>query len=189
MNGDVRHERQRILILLGTDVHPFARLCDWADQRATAHPEEDVLVQHGATAAPRTARGVEMLAPDELHRTLISMDAVVTHGGPGTIAAARAAGLAPLIIPRDPAHGEHVDDHQLRFARWASERGLGEVVLHVDLLDQALDAAAPHTRSTDENPQEQVAASTRRVLEELRVLRSHGASRRRLPSLKPPTWA
>ncbi len=187
MNDDQRPPAQRILVLLGTDVHPFARLRDWADRRAAAHPEEEILVQHGSTPAPSVARGVEMLPPDELHRTLLRMDIAVTHGGPGTIASARAAGLTPIILPRDPSHGEHVDDHQMRFARWASERRLGEVVLSVDHLDRQIDAS-DRAQPRVENPQEQVAATTRRIVEQLQLLRTRGASRRRVPSLGRSVW-
>ena len=65
----------------------------------------------------------------------------MTHGGPATIRDAISAGIRPLVVPRDPTHGEHVDDHQIRFTRMLAEKG--EIVLcrEQDQLYEALDRA------------------------------------------------
>ena len=42
-----------------------------------------------------------MLGVDQLAELLLSADAVVTHGGPGLIMEARAAGHCPIVVPRD----------------------------------------------------------------------------------------
>nr|WP_246290489.1 glycosyltransferase [Nocardioides marinus] len=47
---------------------------------------------------------------------------------------ARALGHLPLVVPRDPRLGEHVDDHQQRFARRAAEAGLVQAVGSVEEL-------------------------------------------------------
>ncbi|WP_242086686.1 glycosyltransferase [Microbacterium lacticum] len=124
---------------MGTDVHAFDRVCAWADRRQARYPTEDVLVQHGFTEAPHIARGVQLLTPDDLEAVVTAADVVVTHGGPGTISTARAAGHTPVIVPRDPSRGEHVDGHQMRFAMWAAEHQLGRVVFDVDDLDIVVD--------------------------------------------------
>jgi UDP-N-acetylglucosamine transferase subunit ALG13 len=43
---------------------------------------------------------------------------VISHGGPATISEARTAGTIPIVVPRLAAFGEHVDDHQLRYATY-----------------------------------------------------------------------
>ena len=68
-------------------------------------------------------------------------DIVITHGGPGTVADARASGHMPLAVPRDPAHGEHVDGHQQRFVPWAGERDLVRACDAPDDLDDAVASA------------------------------------------------
>lgn len=55
-------------------------------------------------------------------------DIVVTHGGPATITEARRRRQVPVCVPRDPTLGEHVDDHQQRFARFIGDRGLVRLV-------------------------------------------------------------
>jgi UDP-N-acetylglucosamine transferase subunit ALG13 len=113
---------------VGTDHHPFERLVSWCDTLAGDRPEVDVLVQHGQSSAPRVARGKAFLGKDELASLLGRASVAISHGGPGLISEIRAAGLRPLVVPRDPELGEHVDGHQIRFVDRMSKRGLVEVV-------------------------------------------------------------
>lgn len=115
---------RRLLVLVGTDHHPFGRALAWADSHQRAFPEDDVLVQHGLSDPPRYARGIAFLTPAEMRQQVTAADVVITHGGPGTISDARSGGHRPIVFPRDPVAGEHVDDHQQRFAPWCAERGL-----------------------------------------------------------------
>jgi UDP-N-acetylglucosamine transferase subunit ALG13 len=134
----------RVLVTVGTDFHPFQRLIDWADRWAEAHPASRVLVQHGSTPGPLLAEGIPFLSPDALHREMEAADVVVTHGGPATITEARRRRKLPVCVPRDPALGEHVDDHQLRFARFLGERGMVRLVTAEVDFDRAL-ADGTHT--------------------------------------------
>jgi UDP-N-acetylglucosamine transferase subunit ALG13 len=46
-----------VLVVLGTDHHPFDRLVQWIDEfAATQEPDYRCLVQHGYTTAPARAR-------------------------------------------------------------------------------------------------------------------------------------
>jgi UDP-N-acetylglucosamine transferase subunit ALG13 len=130
------------LILVGTDHHPFGRAVAWADARQQAHPEDHVLVQHGRSDPPARAQGRAFLTAEELRREVTQADVVITHGGPGTISDARSAGHRPIVFPRDPTLGEHVDDHQRRFAPWCAERGLVLLAMDTAQLDRQV-AALP----------------------------------------------
>lgn len=130
-----------VLVLVGTDHHPFDRLVRWADRWAGEHAAR-VVIQHGTAAAPEHAEGVVLLPIAELAELQASATAVVCHGGPGTIAGARAAGIRPIVVARDPTHGEHVDDHQRRFVAVAARAGEvvsieDEAALHAEL-DRAI---------------------------------------------------
>ncbi|MCY0905710.1 glycosyltransferase [Arthrobacter sp. H14-L1] len=111
-----------IIVLVGTDHHPFARLIDWADGWAGANPQDTVTVQYGHSAAPAVAAGSSFFSPGLLDGLMGTSDIVIMHGGPASISEARAAGHLPLVLPRDPQFGEHVDDHQQRFARWSDHK-------------------------------------------------------------------
>ncbi|HET7689314.1 MAG TPA: glycosyltransferase [Nocardioidaceae bacterium] len=123
---------RRITILVGTDHHGFERLVRWADSHQTAHPADTVVIQHGHTAGPGIAQGVAFFSPEELGRLAAESDVVITHGGPGTIMDVRKQGHRPITLARNPEHGEHVDDHQMRFAAWAADKGLVHLVTEVE---------------------------------------------------------
>lgn len=106
-----------IVASVGTDHHHFDRLVGWLDDYAVGHPEVDVFVQHGQSAPPAVATGAPLLPLEELRARFAAATAVVTHGGPATITDVIDAGRKPLVVPRRPDLGEHVDDHQVLFTR------------------------------------------------------------------------
>jgi UDP-N-acetylglucosamine transferase subunit ALG13 len=111
-----------VAVFVGTDHHPFDRLMGWlAGMEARAGVR--IHVQHGRTSLPPSLQGSPMLAPEPMHELLRRASAVITHAGPGSIMDARDHGHIPIVVPRDPRHGEHVDDHQLRFARFLERSG------------------------------------------------------------------
>ncbi len=135
-------EDRLIVFSVGTDHHPFERMVNWAEQWADAHPAYRVIVQHGTAAAPASLEGRDLIPHDELRRLLAAALVVVSHGGPSTVMDARMAGRMPIVVPRDNALGEHVDDHQLRFARHLDNHGLARCATtrdeFFDLMDEAL---------------------------------------------------
>jgi UDP-N-acetylglucosamine transferase subunit ALG13 len=138
-----------VVVMLGTDHHPFDRLVDWTDEEARLRPGTRFVVQHGATRAPVVAEGSPFLPVGRIRALLVEAAAVVCHGGPGTIMDARSAGHVPICVPRDPALGEHVDGHQQRFARLVHDAGIVRRATDRQGLHDALDAlladhASPH---------------------------------------------
>ncbi|GAA1086463.1 glycosyltransferase [Nocardiopsis composta] len=133
--------RPLVLVTVGTDHHPFRRLVSWADAYAREHPGVRVLVQHGRTPRPAHAEAAEFLSPAELAGAMSEAAVVVTHGGPGSIVAARRAGHLPVAVARDPELGEHVDDHQLRFVTRLDTSELVRACSSPQQLAAALDRA------------------------------------------------
>lgn len=129
---------QQIVVLVGTDHHPFQRAVRWADDRQRAHPQDRVFIQYGKSAAPGLAAGEAFLSPDQMRELIARADVVITHGGPGTISDARHSGHRPIVFPRDHQHGEHVDDHQQRFAAWCAGRELAQFARTLADLDAAI---------------------------------------------------
>ena len=112
-----------VVVSLGTDHHSFDRLVRWVDDYARRNPDLRVLVQHGHSRAPEKASGTPFLSGEELSEAMRAASVVVTHGGPGTITQARAAGHLPVVVARDPELDEHVDEHQLLFVRRVEDAG------------------------------------------------------------------
>ncbi|MFI6241955.1 glycosyltransferase [Micromonospora sp. NPDC050795] len=131
----------RLLVAVGTDKHPFDRLVDWLAQwHAQAAGPIGLTMQHGHTAAPQLSGAVPFLGHDALQQAMIDADLVVCHGGPATILEARRHGHLPIVVPRDPARGEHVDNHQLLFARRLGAAGLVALCETREALHDALAA-------------------------------------------------
>ena len=124
--------------------------------RSTGCREEDLVVQHGASAVrPRHAECVDFLDYDEFVGPHRQARVVVTHAGVGSVMTALAHGRRPLVVPRRVDFGEAVDDHQLTFARRADELGL------VTLVEDVSDLAAISAYEADTWPQLRRAARSR----------------------------
>lgn len=107
-----------LFVTVGTDHHPFDRLVRWVDGWLKPFERElDCLMQIGRSACPAHARAVEYLDHKEMEAAMLASQIVVAHGGPGAITLSRHCGKVPIVIPRRRCFGEHVDDHQLLFAR------------------------------------------------------------------------
>lgn len=132
----------RVLVTVGTDHHRFDRLIGWVDRWAAAHPDADVLVQHGTAGAPEHGEAVVMLGYEELVAEMARADVVIAQGGPATIMDARSVGQRPIVIPRLARFDEVVDDHQVAFTDWMAAKQLvwvasDEAELH-ELVDRAI---------------------------------------------------
>lgn len=115
-----------VLVAVGTDVHRFDRLCDWLERWYAVDGVGRVrtTVQYGRSRAPALPGAVPFLDYAELQAAMARATLVVCHGGPATIMEARRHGHLPIVVPRDPAYGEHVDNHQQLFARRLGAAGL-----------------------------------------------------------------
>lgn len=149
--GSVDDGPVAVVVTLGTDHHPFARLVGWVDRWAADHPGERCVVQHGTAPAPRHAEGHPVLDPADIPGLMARARIVVGHAGPGTVLDARSAGRLPVIVPRRAHLGEVVDDHQVTFGAWMHDRGQAICVEDEDALRRHLDAAQddPDRYATD----------------------------------------
>jgi UDP-N-acetylglucosamine transferase subunit ALG13 len=124
-----------MLVTVGTDHHPFERVVGWAERWAERGEDWEVQVQHGRTRGPRSGTGFAFCEHDRLQELFAAADVVLTHGGPATITEALRFGHRPIVAPRDPARGEHVDGHQQLFvARLAAAGRVQRVVTEDDFL-------------------------------------------------------
>jgi UDP-N-acetylglucosamine transferase subunit ALG13 len=115
-----------IVVTVGTHEQPFDRML-----RAVAAlgGDEPMLVQYGtSTITQGPGEWVDFLSFDELAGRAKDARAFVCHAGVGSIVLARRCGHRPIIMPRRPEHGEHVDEHQLELSRRLHAAGLVTVV-------------------------------------------------------------
>lgn len=143
-----------ILVSVGTDHHPFDRLVTMMDSWALTHPGDNVTIQYGTAMAPSTAVGHKLIPHPELCDLFARADVVICHGGPSTVMDARMAGKKPLVLPRDPELGEHIDGHQIRFAKHIHRHGLARMLQSEDEIAQAIEDVladpTPYTMKPEE---------------------------------------
>lgn len=170
-----------VLVVVGTDHHPFARLCDWVDEWAARSPQARCLIQFGTAPPPQHAVGVRMLPYDEVLARMRATSAIVCHGGPGTIMDARQAGRLPIVVPRQQDLGEHIDDHQVTFAARFGAAGRIRLARGREDLHRALDAAFADPASLQIEPDAPGSVGVDKLAAVIAELgRRHRSGRRRL---------
>jgi UDP-N-acetylglucosamine transferase subunit ALG13 len=162
-----------VVVIAGTDHHPFDRLVSWTNEWLGQHPEKAVgfFMQWGSTSARPTCPGARLLEVGELADLLDQADVIVCHGGPSTIAEAWIRGRMPIVVPRLARLGEHVDDHQAEFCeRFAT---LGRIALartlpdFIRLLTEAAAEPARFRATSSGSEADQAIARLGELIEEL----------------------
>lgn len=143
-----------LVVTAGTDHHRFDRLTGWVERWLTSAPcGLECVVQHGTSRPVRGVRSVDLLPRPEMLALLARATAVVTQGGPGAIMECRDAGRLPIVVPRRVALGEHVDDHQLAFARRLHSSSLALLAETFDDFAEHLDRALANPDSVRIEPE------------------------------------
>ena len=114
---------RKVVVTLGSSGFSFRRLVERLHTIIPADAE--VLWQTGQTdvsGLPVTA--VKQMPAHEIEGHMASADLVVAHSGIGSALTTLEMGRRPLLVPREQAHGEHIDDHQAQIAAELVEKGL-----------------------------------------------------------------
>jgi UDP-N-acetylglucosamine transferase subunit ALG13 len=111
-------------VSVGNATQPFPRLLDAVCDLAR-HLPQPVFVQYGAaeTFACPACTGAGFLDMDEFAHRVAGSDVLILHAGAGSVIHAVRAGKVPVVVPRRAQFGEHVDDHQVEFARELARMG------------------------------------------------------------------
>jgi UDP-N-acetylglucosamine transferase subunit ALG13 len=118
-----------ILITIGTIVYPFDRSITWLqtliEQKIINEP---VLLQHGDTSIEGLDQTLVHATPwlnrDEMNGAVREASLVISHAGQGSTRMLADMGARFVLLPRLKCYGEHVDDHQLYFARSVENLGV-----------------------------------------------------------------
>ena len=63
-----------------------------------------------------------MISFDEMDKYVKEARIIITHGGPGSIMLPFKYNKVPIVVPRQSQYGEHVDNHQVLFSKFLSEK-------------------------------------------------------------------
>jgi UDP-N-acetylglucosamine transferase subunit ALG13 len=118
-----------ILFTIGTIVYPFDRSITWLqtllEQKIIQEP---VLLQHGDTSLEGLDHPMvgttAWLDRNEMNRAVREASLVISHAGQGSTRMLADMGARFVLLPRLKCYGEHVDDHQLDFARSVEKLGV-----------------------------------------------------------------
>lgn len=134
-------------VSVGNATQPFARLLEAVCELAPQLPQP-VFVQFGAIQSFTcpACTGVAFVEMDEFEQRVSEAELLILHAGAGSVIHAVRAGKTPVVMPRRTSLGEHVDDHQLEFARELEKTGKVLVAHDAVTLGQAVAEALKRQR-------------------------------------------
>lgn len=131
-----------IFVTVGTHEQPFDRLLKYIDDMIENHQiKEEVIVQKGYTDyKPKNYKAEKLLSYEQVQNDIEKARIVITHGGASSFIAVLATGKIPIVVPREKKFGEHVNDHQLEFAKEVERRRKNIIVVRTkkELIDAVL---------------------------------------------------
>lgn len=112
-----------IFVTLGTQKFQMNRLVKAIDD-ISAELDEDFFIQIGnSTYKPVNCAYQQFLSKEEYREKIEICRMLITHAGVGTIIEGINAGKPVIVVPRQKAMKEHVDDHQMQIAEAFSNKG------------------------------------------------------------------
>ncbi|MFT8757462.1 glycosyltransferase [Leuconostoc pseudomesenteroides] len=106
-----------IFVTVGTHEQGFNRLVKFMDEYAET-TDEEVIIQEGYSSYPaENSTVVDFVSYARMAELISKARIVITHGGPATFLSVIDAGKKPIVVPRMKKFSEHVNDHQLDFAK------------------------------------------------------------------------
>ena len=89
---------------------------------------------------------------------------VITHGGPASFIMPLQIGKTPIVVPRQKKFDEHVNDHQVEFAKNVADR-MGTIIPVEDI--NALKDVILHYNKIVENMRQGISSNNEKFCENL----------------------
>lgn len=132
-----------IFVTVGTHEQQFNRLVEEVDRlKESGIIKEDVFIQTGfSTYEPKHCQWSKLISYKEMDNKIKEARIIITHGGPASFIAPLQIGKIPIVVPRQEKYGEHINDHQLEFAKNVEERNKNIIAVYdiKDLREKILD--------------------------------------------------
>lgn len=128
-----------IFVTVGTHEQQFNRLIEYMDKWGATHKEK-VIIQTGySTYRPKNVEYSKFYPYQKMIELVTRARIVITHGGPSSFIMPLQIGKTPIVVPRQHKYAEHVNDHQLKFAKEVESRmGIIVVVEDVEKLNDII---------------------------------------------------
>lgn len=120
-----------IFVTVGTHEQQFNRLIKKIDELVeNGIIKERVVQQIGySTYIPKYTEYRDFFDYEIMEELENESDIIITHGGPSTFMGVLSKGKIPIVVPRQYKYGEHVNNHQLEFARKVKKEGYKIIVV------------------------------------------------------------
>ena len=118
-----------IFVTVGTHEQQFNRLIRRLDElKRDGAFQDEVIMQTGfSTYEPKFCTWSKLIPYQEMVKNVAEARIVITHGGPASFIMPLQIGKTPIVVPRQKQFDEHVNDHQLEFARNVAAR-MGTII-------------------------------------------------------------
>lgn len=128
-----------IFVTVGTHEQQFDRLVRYIDElKRDGILKEEVIMQTGfCSYEPKYCIFSKLFPYEDMLRYVEEARLVITHGGPSSFIMSLQVGKIPIVVPRRKEYEEHVNDHQLEFAREVEKRQKN--ILFVEEVEQLRD--------------------------------------------------
>lgn len=130
-----------IFVTVGTHEQPFDRLIEEIDNlKKNGTIQEEVIIQTGFSSyEPKYCQWSKLIPYQQMVKNVEDARIVITHGGPASFVMPLQIGKTPIVVPRQHRYGEHINNHQVEFARNVAER-MGTIipVENVDTLGEVI---------------------------------------------------
>lgn len=118
-----------IIVTFGTIDYPFNRVIIWLRTLLESNLiNEPILFQHGKSSVKYLNHplltNVASLTRLEMQEYTKQSSFVISHAGQGTTRMLAEMGKSFVLIPRLKQYNEHIDNHQLLFARQVAKYGI-----------------------------------------------------------------
>ncbi len=120
-----------IFVTVGTHEQPFDRLIKEIDKlKGEGIIKDDIFIQTGFTDyEPKNCQWSKLISYSDMQKYNKEADIIITHGGPASFIAPLQLGKVPIVVPRQFKYNEHVNDHQLLFAKAVEDRNKNIIVV------------------------------------------------------------
>lgn len=143
-----------IFVTVGTHEQQFNRLLEKVDfLKQKGILKDEVIMQTGFSKyEPKYCQSINFIRYDDMAKYIDQARIVITHGGPASFISVISKGKTPIVVPRMSKYKEHVNDHQLDFARKLIKRGVNiTLVEDIEFLEQSIIEQNSKIMSFDSN--------------------------------------
>lgn len=147
-----------ILVTLGTIPFSFDRAINWIESLLdNGTISEPVFVQYGVSDVAvitkhRLVTAESIVLSKDLMKIVDASRLVISHAGQGSTRSLAERGARFVLLPRLASYGEHIDDHQLLFARSVEKLGVLSCSSLNDLQQAVLQPPPPFQGRLFESP-------------------------------------